>query len=132
MTALLSERDVEREYDIPTRTQQGWRQRGVGPEFIKCGRSVRYRRDAVERWLTDNTRRSTSDLTADNTRPNDIIAVAKKAITWGKTEDEIRELVRELVAARANAAIIKKPSDDEIRALIAELQARAADREARP
>jgi hypothetical protein len=61
-TLPLSERDASREYGIPVRTLQGWRVRGGGPEYIKCGRSVRYRRDAFERWLDSHTRTSTSDM----------------------------------------------------------------------
>jgi len=63
-TLLLTERDVSSEYDFSPKTLQGWRLRGGGPEYVKCGRSVRYRREAVERWLDDRTRKSTSD-TAD-------------------------------------------------------------------
>lgn len=61
---IFSERDASRDYGIPVKTLQGWRLRGGGPEYIKCGRSVRYRRDAFERWLDSRTRKSTSD-TAD-------------------------------------------------------------------
>jgi hypothetical protein len=62
MTVLtLNERDASREYGIPVRTLQGWRMRGGGPEYIKCGRSVRYRRDSIERWLDSRTCRNTSE-----------------------------------------------------------------------
>jgi predicted DNA-binding transcriptional regulator AlpA len=37
------------------RTLEDWRRRRVGPQFIKCGRLVRYRREAVERWFTSHT-----------------------------------------------------------------------------
>lgn len=37
-----------------------WRHEGVGPEFIKFGRKVLYRREAVEKWLLSRTRQKTS------------------------------------------------------------------------
>jgi predicted DNA-binding transcriptional regulator AlpA len=38
-------------------TLADFRCRGVGPNFIKCGASVRYRRSAVEAWLESRTRK---------------------------------------------------------------------------
>jgi excisionase family DNA binding protein len=35
---------------------------GGGPEFVKLGRAVRYEKDALDRWIASNRRRSTSDL----------------------------------------------------------------------
>lgn len=58
---LLTERDVSNEFNFRPKTLQGWRLRGGGPEYVKCGRSVRYRRDAIEQWLDSRTRNSTSD-----------------------------------------------------------------------
>jgi predicted DNA-binding transcriptional regulator AlpA len=37
------------------------RLRGDGPPYVKLGRSVRYRRAAVEAWLARQVRFSTSD-----------------------------------------------------------------------
>lgn len=42
-----------------------WRYLGIGPKFIKLGRSVRYRRSDVEAWLDGQTRQRTGD-TAGN------------------------------------------------------------------
>lgn len=36
------------------------RTKGGGPEFIKVGRLVRYRKSAVERWFAERTVTSTS------------------------------------------------------------------------
>jgi hypothetical protein len=34
---------------------------GGGPEFVKAGRSILYRRSDLDAWLNANRRRSTSD-----------------------------------------------------------------------
>lgn len=60
-TETFDEREAYRKYKIPVRTLQGLRLRGGGPEYIKRGRSVRYRRKAFEQWLDSCTRKSTSD-----------------------------------------------------------------------
>ena len=41
---------------IPAGTLAQWRYLGKGPEFIKAGRHVRYRPEAVEAWLKAQTR----------------------------------------------------------------------------
>lgn len=38
---------------VATLAQQRWR--GVGPPFLRLGRTVRYRPDAVETWLEQKT-----------------------------------------------------------------------------
>jgi excisionase family DNA binding protein len=40
---------------VPPRTMEDWRYRGVGPAFIKVGKAVRYRRDDVDAWLSEQT-----------------------------------------------------------------------------
>ena len=32
-----------------------WRQNGTGPDYIRVGRLIRYRRSDVDRWLEENT-----------------------------------------------------------------------------
>lgn len=61
MRKLLSERDLETEFGLNTRTLQGFRCRGGGPVFVRVGRAVRYRLSDVESWIASNVRRSTSD-----------------------------------------------------------------------
>ena len=41
------------------RTLERWRSTGEGPEFVKIGRRVAYRRSALEAWLKRQTRRQT-------------------------------------------------------------------------
>jgi predicted DNA-binding transcriptional regulator AlpA len=48
----LSEREVQEEYNISTRTLQGWRTRKKGPPYRKVGGTlVRYNRAEFEAWL---------------------------------------------------------------------------------
>ena len=32
-----------------------WRQLGTGPDYIKVGRLVRYKKSALDEWLTERT-----------------------------------------------------------------------------
>jgi excisionase family DNA binding protein len=36
---------------VPLRTLDAWRYRNVGPRWLKVGRHVRYRRDALDAFL---------------------------------------------------------------------------------
>ena len=59
-TNLLNEADVALWLNLSKRTLQGWRLRGVGPHYEKLGRSVRYLPAAVEAWIAEQERSSTS------------------------------------------------------------------------
>jgi excisionase family DNA binding protein len=52
--AFLTEKQVARLLSISHRTLQAWRRAGVGPAFIKLGRSVRYGRGDVLAWANAN------------------------------------------------------------------------------
>jgi predicted DNA-binding transcriptional regulator AlpA len=39
----------------PPRTLERWRITGCGPRFVRCGRSVRYKKSEVQAWLERNT-----------------------------------------------------------------------------
>jgi len=54
--ALWKEGEVHAEYGFPVKTLQRWRLDGDGPPYVKVGRGVRYRPEAIERWLDENTR----------------------------------------------------------------------------
>jgi hypothetical protein len=41
---------------VPVGTLGQWRWQGVGPDYIKLGKHVRYSWPAVERWLETQTR----------------------------------------------------------------------------
>ncbi len=47
----LTTEDLAEWLKVPIRTVQDWRVRQVGPDAKKIGRSVRYRRSEVERWI---------------------------------------------------------------------------------
>ncbi|MEB3415010.1 helix-turn-helix domain-containing protein [Alteriqipengyuania sp. WL0013] len=57
---LLKEANVAIWLNVSKRTLQGWRLRGEGPHFEKLGRSVRYLPAAVEAWISEQERSSTS------------------------------------------------------------------------
>jgi len=46
---------------VKQQTLEAWRLRGTGPAFLKLGRRVVYRREALERFMAERERRSTSD-----------------------------------------------------------------------
>lgn len=48
---LLSERDVEATFKISRRLRQKWRRLGMGPDYYKVYRSVRYRKCDIENSL---------------------------------------------------------------------------------
>lgn len=59
---FLTETEVARLLGMSPRTLQAWRYKGGHtPDFIKVGRSVRYRLGDVKAWLRERRRRSTSD-----------------------------------------------------------------------
>ena len=53
--SLLKEKDVAELIDVHQVTLSVWRRSGQGPEYIKIGKNVRYRRSAIEKWLEDRT-----------------------------------------------------------------------------
>ena len=57
--SLESETQAALYLGISPRTLQAWRCRGDGPAFIKVGRSVRYDRAELDRFITEQTRAST-------------------------------------------------------------------------
>ncbi len=62
MTQLLNEREAATLLRLSVKCLQNWRVRGVGPPFLKLGnRSVRYEVPALEAFVQEAVRRSTSD-----------------------------------------------------------------------
>ncbi|MCR9157598.1 MAG: hypothetical protein NXH80_10140 [Rhodobacteraceae bacterium] len=59
---LLSRDQIEADYNISRRWLELAALTGDGPTFIKIGaRTVRYRREELERWLSEREVRSTSE-----------------------------------------------------------------------
>lgn len=50
---LLTRSEVESEYGIGKRFLEVAATRREGPAFVKIGRSVRYRREDLERWIME-------------------------------------------------------------------------------
>ena len=48
---FIPETKLARELGRDTRTLQRWRAQRLGPPYIRMGRQVLYRRDAVRGWL---------------------------------------------------------------------------------
>jgi len=48
---LLPVPDAAREMQRCRRTLDRWRRDGIGPDFIRLGRQVYYRREALRRWI---------------------------------------------------------------------------------
>jgi hypothetical protein len=46
---------------VSPRTFQRWRQRGVGPKFLRVGNQIRYRKEDLDRWLEGRVAQSTAD-----------------------------------------------------------------------
>ena len=61
---LLTEGEAAEMRRQSMRTLQAERLRGGGCPFVKLGRSVRYRRSDVLRFIEVNTRTSTTEVTA--------------------------------------------------------------------
>lgn len=45
---------------LSVRTLQAWRLRGGGPEYVKLGAAVRYDRAALDRYISERTRRNSA------------------------------------------------------------------------
>lgn len=57
---ILDECEAAQLLRVSIRTLQQWRVNGRGPEFIKLGRSVRYQRETLTKWIASQTRASTA------------------------------------------------------------------------
>ena len=53
----MTEKDVAGLICITTRALQNWRLRGGGPEYVKIGRSVRYQRSDVMKFIEERKRK---------------------------------------------------------------------------
>jgi predicted DNA-binding transcriptional regulator AlpA len=51
---LLIEQQVAQTLNISRETLRKWRQHGAGPQFLKLGRSVRYRPEVLQAFLASS------------------------------------------------------------------------------
>lgn len=62
LSKLLDQRKAAELLGVSTRTIEGWRTTGEGPQFVRLSaRAVRYRFQDVERFIAERLRKSTSD-----------------------------------------------------------------------
>lgn len=58
---LRTEQQEAERLNVSVRTLQAWRYKGGGPPFFRLGTAIRYDPAAVDSWLEDQIRSSTSD-----------------------------------------------------------------------
>jgi predicted DNA-binding transcriptional regulator AlpA len=61
MLPLLTQRQAAEALALSERTLERFRVSGVGPKFVRMGKSVRYRLSDVEVWIASRTVGSTSE-----------------------------------------------------------------------
>jgi predicted DNA-binding transcriptional regulator AlpA len=59
MEPLLTPDQVSDILGIPAKTLANWRSARQGPEFVRIGVHVRYRRSALEKWLDEQAAETT-------------------------------------------------------------------------
>jgi excisionase family DNA binding protein len=64
MLALLTQSEAAELLRLSERTLERFRVSGIGPKFVRMGKSVRYRPADVEAWLASRVVGSTSEETA--------------------------------------------------------------------
>ncbi len=58
---LLDTVQVANLYGVTPECMRRWRMTGAGPRFVRLGRAVRYRREAVEAFLTSREFATTTE-----------------------------------------------------------------------
>jgi hypothetical protein len=53
LEGYLSEQETAAAIHKTARTLQSWRQQGIGPAYVKIGKTVYYERGALVAWLKD-------------------------------------------------------------------------------
>ena len=62
MECLLDQREAAGFLRLSQRTLERLRVSGLGPKFVKCGRSVRYQKSHLDEWIASRVVRSTSEV----------------------------------------------------------------------
>lgn len=62
---LLTTAELAEILRVRVNTLEHWRSQGRGPDFVRVGRSVRYTRAAVDRWMEQETSRNGQDSSRD-------------------------------------------------------------------
>ncbi len=53
---LLTPAEVSKLLQVHDQTLRNWRNNGAGPQWIRVGAQIRYRRHDLERWLAERKR----------------------------------------------------------------------------
>jgi predicted DNA-binding transcriptional regulator AlpA len=61
---FMTEKEVAIRYSLSHRTLQNWRQSGLGPPYVKIGRSVRYPILKTDEWFEQFSFQSTTQYEA--------------------------------------------------------------------
>ncbi|MEU4014893.1 helix-turn-helix domain-containing protein [Microbacterium sp. NPDC028030] len=61
LASLISPATLADALGTTERTLSEWRIRGYGPSYLRVGRTVRYRPEAVDSWLLAQERKSTAE-----------------------------------------------------------------------
>jgi predicted DNA-binding transcriptional regulator AlpA len=64
MQPLLTQRQAAALLCLSERTLERFRVSGIGPKFLRMGKSIRYRLSDVEAWIASRVVGSTSEQTA--------------------------------------------------------------------
>jgi predicted DNA-binding transcriptional regulator AlpA len=56
MSQLLNSAEAAERLGLEPRTLDQWRYLGKGPAYVKLGRAVRYRPEALDEYIIDNTK----------------------------------------------------------------------------
>ena len=65
MQPLLTQRQASKMLALSERTIERLRVSGLGPKFVRCGRSIRYRVADLETWIASRIVGSTSEASTD-------------------------------------------------------------------
>jgi hypothetical protein len=57
---MLNTREAAILLDVEPSTLAAWRHQRRGPDYIRMGGSIRYRRDAIEKWVEASTVKAAS------------------------------------------------------------------------
>jgi predicted site-specific integrase-resolvase len=57
---MKNDKEAAEDLGLSVHTLRGWRVKGEGPEFTKCGGAVRYAPEQLEKYKQERARASTS------------------------------------------------------------------------
>lgn len=55
---MITTRQLAKQLHVSTRTVEGWRSRGIGPEYVTINNRVRYKESAVRKFTKKKVKRT--------------------------------------------------------------------------